>query len=166
LQGEEGEEELYRLLKEYDEAYQAKLDALKQQVGRLESLLIKEREMAVKDEYRLPYLDSEVRGILEGKLDINKQAAMMVLSMAEQAGTILNAAKMLRKPRVPWGLIGVSAILAAVIAPIAYMLSIPQNFQTLVMWMSVPTNQLFVAVLAVVSLVAALLVVRRRRAAA
>jgi hypothetical protein len=166
LQGEEGEEELYRLLKEYDEAYQAKLDALKQQVGRLESLLIKEREMAVKDEYRLPYLDSEVRGILEGKLDINKQAAMMVLSMAEQAGTILNAAKMLRKPRVPWGLIGVAAILAAVIAPIAYMLSIPQNFQTLVMWMSVPTNQLFVAVLAVVSLVAALLVVRRRRAAA
>jgi hypothetical protein len=91
---------------------------------------------------------------------------MMVLSMAEQAGTILNAAKMLRKPRVPWGLIGVAAILAAVIAPIAYMLSIPQNFQTLVMWMSVPTNQLFVAVLAVVSLVAALLVVRRRRAAA
>jgi hypothetical protein len=166
LQGEEGEEELYRLLKEYDEAYQAKIDALKQQVGRLESLLIKEREMAVKDEYRLPYLDSEVRGILEGKLDINKQAAMMVLSMAEQAGTILNAAKMLRKPRVPWGLIGVAAILAAVIAPIAYMLSIPQNFQTLVMWMSVPTNQLFVAVLAVVSLVAALLVVRRRRAAA
>jgi hypothetical protein len=166
LQREESEEELYRLLKEYDEAYQAKLDALKQQVGRLESLLIKEREMAVKDEYRLPYLDSEVRGILEGKLDINKQAAMMVLSMAEQAGTILNAAKMLRKPRVPWGLIGVAAILAAVIAPIAYMLSIPQNFQTLVMWMSVPTNQLFVAVLAVVSLVAALLVVRRRRAAA
>jgi hypothetical protein len=166
LQGEEGEEELYRLLKEYDEAYQAKIDALKQQVGRLESELKMEREMAVKDEYRLPSLDSEIRGILEGKLDINKQAAMMVLSMAEQAGTILNAAKMLRKPRVPWGLIGVSAILAAVIAPIAYMLSIPQNFQTLVMWMSVPTNQLFVAVLAVVSLVAALLVVRRRRAAA
>jgi hypothetical protein len=166
LQGEEGEEELYRLVKEYDEAYQAKIDALKQQVARLESELKMEREMAVKDEYRLPSLDSEIRGILEGKLDINKQAAMMVLSMAEQAGTILNAAKMLRKPRVPWGLIGVSAILAAVIAPIAYMLSIPQNFQTLVMWMSVPTNQLFVAVLAVVSLVAALLVVRRRRAAA
>ena len=166
MQREESEEELYSLLKEYDEAYKAKLDALKQQVARLESLLIKEREMAVKDEYRLPYLDSEIRGILEGKLDINKQAAMMVLSMAEQAGTILNAAKMLRKPKVPWGLIGVAAILAAVIAPIAYMLSIPQNFQTLVMWMSVPTNQLFVGVVAVVSLVAALLVVRRRRAAA
>jgi hypothetical protein len=46
LQGEEGEEELYRLLKEYDEAYQAKIDALKQQVGRLESELKMEREMA------------------------------------------------------------------------------------------------------------------------
>jgi hypothetical protein len=166
LQREEGEEELYRLLKELDEAYQAKLDALKQQVARLESELKREREMAVKDEYRLPFLDSEIRGILEGKLDINKQAAMMVLSMAEQAGTILNAAKMMRKPRVPWGLIGVAAILAAVMAPIAYMLSIPQNFQMLVMWMSAPTNQLFVAVVAVVSLLVALLVVRRRRAAA
>jgi hypothetical protein len=164
LQREEGDEELYRLLRELDEAYQAKLDALKQEVARLEAELRREREMAVKDEYRLPFLDSEIRGILEGKLDINKQAAMMVLSMAEQAGTILNAAKMMRKPKVPWGLIGVAAILAIVMAPIAYMLSIPQNFQMLVMWMGVPTNQLFVVVVAVVSLVVALLVVRRRRA--
>jgi hypothetical protein len=166
LQREEGDEELYRLLKEYDETYQAKIDALKQEVARLQAELRREREMAVKDEYRLPFLDSEIRGILEGKLDINKQAAMMVLSMAEQAGTILNAAKMMRKPKVPWGLIGVAAILAIVMAPIAYMLSIPQNFQMLVMWMGVPTNQLFVAVVAVVSLVVALLVVRRRRAGA
>jgi hypothetical protein len=166
LQREEGDEELYRLLKEYDETYQAKIDALKQEVARLQAELRREREMAVKDEYRLPFLDSEIRGILEGKLDINKQAAMMVLSMAEQAGTILNAAKMMRKPKVPWGLIGVAAVLAAVMAPIAYMLSIPQNFQMLVMWMGVPTNQLFVAVVAVVSLVVALLVVRRRRAGA
>ena len=166
MQREEGEEELYRLLRELDEAYQAKLDALKQEVARLESELRREREMAVKDEYRLPFLDSEIRGILEGKLDINKQVANMVLSMAEQAGTILNAAKMMRKPRVPWGLIGVAAILAAVMVPIAYMLSIPQNFQMLVMWMGVPTNQLFIGVVAVVSLVVALLVVRRRRAAA
>jgi hypothetical protein len=166
LQREEGDEELYRLLRELDEEYQKKLDALKQEVARLEAELRREREMAVKDEYRLPFLDSEIRGILEGKLDINKQAANMVLSMAEQAGTILNAAKMMRKPRVPWGLIGVAAVLAAVMVPIAFMLSIPQNFQMLVMWMSAPTNQLFVAVVAVVSLVVAILVVRRRRAAA
>jgi len=152
-------------IEELTRFYEAEITRLREYAKSLEQLLERERREAVKNEYRMGFLDSEVKGLLEGKEDVTKQAAMLVLSMAERYSTIMNAAKHLQRGRVPWGMIGLAAFTAAVLAPLAYFLSIPENFRTLVMWMSVWTNQVFVGGIALVALVVAFLVFRRRRMA-
>ena len=159
MAGDEVVEYLQKLIADYE----AEISRLRQHVQDLENTLTRERMAAVADEYRLGFLDSEVKALLEGKADVTKQAALITLSWDERYGTIINAAKHLKSSRVPWGMFALAVLMAGILAPLAYFLSIPENFRTLVMWLSVWTNQVFLLVLAVIGLGMAYLIVRRRR---
>ncbi len=157
--------ELWKTLKQLIDEYETRLEILRRQNEELLASLKRERAMAVKDEYSMGYLDSEVKGLLEGKADAVKMANTIVLSIAERYATIMDAAKHLRGTRIPWGVIGTGILAAAFLAPLALVFSNPENFRTVVMWLSVWTNQVFVIAVAVVAAIAAVVVFRRRRGA-
>jgi len=155
--------EILEYLQKLVNEYENRLDILRRQNQELTAMLKRERAMAVKDEYSMGYLDSEVKGLLEGKADAVKMANTIVLSIAERYATIMDAAKHLRASKIPWGAIGAAIIIAAILAPVAYFLSIPENFRAILMWFSLWTNQVFVAAVVLISAVAVAVVLRRRR---
>lgn len=156
---EQFEQDVKRLV----ELYEKKLALANRMIEDLKLQLQQERQNKIALEVQVQQLAEEVKGLLTGSMNVNKQAAQLILFMAEKYGTIMNAAKALSKPKIPYRLIITGVVVSVAIASITYLLSQPVFLTQVFSWLSVWTNQVFVAVVVVLVAIAGFIILRRRR---
>lgn len=157
------EESFERDVKRIIELYERKLSLANRAIEDLKLQLQQERQSKIALEVQVQQLAEEVKGLLTGNMNVNKQAAQLVLFMAEKYGTIMNAARALSKSRIPWNLIIFGVVSSFAIGSLVYLLSQPVFLIQVLSWLSVWTNQVFVGVVAVAIAVVGFITLRRRR---
>ncbi|MEM1949391.1 MAG: hypothetical protein QXY50_02865 [Candidatus Caldarchaeum sp.] len=156
-------EDLEQEVKRLVQLYRQREQQLKNQVLELQRLVSMERQAKLAIEAQLMQVKDEVEGLLKGGIAVTKQAVMLLLYLEERYNGIVNAARQLRRSRIPYGLLALAAFASVSAGGAAYVLSQPGNLQLLVQWLSLWTNQLFIAVTAVSALGVLAFLLRRRR---
>ncbi|MEM4301556.1 MAG: hypothetical protein QXQ70_03180 [Candidatus Caldarchaeum sp.] len=162
--GQQAPDELQHLVKEVIQAYEARLARLRTRVTELEHLLTLERQSKLAIEAQLQQVKDEVEGLLKGGVSVTKQAWMLVMDMAEKHNGIVNAAKYLKRSKIPWTTIITGIVASIGLGSAAYILSVPGNMSLLTTFLSSWVNQVFILSVVIAVLLVLYLINRRRKA--
>jgi hypothetical protein len=101
----------------------------------------------------------ELIGLLKSRVGIGNMVKEQMLFWSEQQQGIMNAIKMLYKPRIPWNLILLTVFAVSVIFAVG---SNPELVRQLNIFLSNPANQAFVVVFMIIAALTAYFIFRRR----